>query len=112
MLFGKNKRTHRQNAIIVYKPGNEIITESFNRLKDNIVFQNVDNTIKVIHRKKSKKCRISYRCVCVRNGKWGKYILIYPIRHTRAKRKIFIYHIQWNNKSRRLKWKNYFSHFH
>ena len=48
MLFGKNKRTHRQNAIIVYKPGNEIITESFNRLKDNIVFQNVDNTIKVI----------------------------------------------------------------
>ena len=48
MLFGKKKSSQRQNPIVVFKPGNEVITESFNRLKDNIVFQNVDNTIKVI----------------------------------------------------------------
>ena len=56
MLFGKKKSLHRQNSIVVYKPGNEIITESFNRLKDNIVFQNVDNTIKVIQISSSTAC--------------------------------------------------------
>lgn len=56
MLFGKKKSLHRQNSIVVYKPGNEVITESFNRLKDNIVFQNVDNTIKVIQISSSTAC--------------------------------------------------------
>ena len=56
MLFGKKKSSQRQNPIVVFKPGNEVITESFNRLKDNIVFQNVDNTIKVIQISSSTAC--------------------------------------------------------
>lgn len=46
--FKKDKHTHRNNVIIYGKPGYEKITESFNRLKDNILYFNLDNKVKVI----------------------------------------------------------------
>lgn len=52
----KKSRANRQNIIIVDKPGNEIISESFNRLKDNILFFNADNKIKVIQISSSTAC--------------------------------------------------------
>lgn len=57
MLF-KRKTSHqnRKNVIVVNKPGNEVITESFNRLKDNILFFNADNNVKVIQISSSTAC--------------------------------------------------------
>lgn len=57
MLFSRKvSRQNRKNVIVVDKPGNEIITESFNRLKDNILFFNADNKVKVIQVSSSTAC--------------------------------------------------------
>lgn len=50
MLFGKRKKHYedRHNVIVVGKPGYENVTESFNRLKDNILYFNVDKKTNVI----------------------------------------------------------------
>ncbi len=57
MIFNrKQSRSSRNNAIVVNKPGNEILTESFNRLKDNILFFNADNRVKVIQISSSTAC--------------------------------------------------------
>ncbi len=50
MLFDKHKKQseHRDNVIIINEPGYEKITESFNRLKDNILYLNADNNMNVI----------------------------------------------------------------
>lgn len=55
--FIKNKNhLDRHNVIVIDKPGNEVISESFNRLKDNILFFNADNNIKVIQISSSTAC--------------------------------------------------------
>lgn len=57
MIFNrKQTRSSRNNVIVVNKPGNEIITESFNRLKDNILFFNADNKVKIIQISSSTAC--------------------------------------------------------
>lgn len=57
MLFKKNKNyINRKNVIVVDKENNDVITESFNRLKDNILFFNADNKIKVIQISSSTAC--------------------------------------------------------
>ncbi len=57
MIFNrKQSRSSRNNVLVVNKPGNEIITESFNRLKDNILFFNADNKVKVIQISSSTAC--------------------------------------------------------
>ena len=57
MIFNrKPSRQNRKNVIVVNKPGNEVITESFNRLKDNILFFNADNKVNVIQISSSTAC--------------------------------------------------------
>lgn len=57
MIFNrKPSRSNRNNVIVVNKPGNELITESLNRLKDNILFFNADNKLKVIQICSSTAC--------------------------------------------------------
>lgn len=57
MIFNrKQTRSSRNNVLVVNKPGNEIITESFNRLKDNILFFNADNKVKIIQISSSTAC--------------------------------------------------------
>ena len=57
MFFNrKQTRQNRKNVIVVNKNGNEVITESFNRLKDNILFFNADNKVKVIQIISSTAC--------------------------------------------------------
>ena len=55
-LSKKSSRLTRQNVIVIDKPGNEVISETFNRLKDNILFFNADNKVKVIQISSSTAC--------------------------------------------------------
>ncbi len=51
MVFNRKSKKQvdsRDNVIIINEKGYEIITEAFNRLKDNILYLNADNQMKVI----------------------------------------------------------------
>ena len=52
----KKNHLDRHNVIIIDKPGNEVVAEAFNRLKDNILFFNADNNVKVIQISSSTAC--------------------------------------------------------
>ena len=55
-LSKKPNHLMRKNVIIIDKPGNEVVSETFNRLKDNILFFNTDNKVKVIQITSSTAC--------------------------------------------------------
>lgn len=50
MLLSKKKKhsDHRYNTIVIDKDGFEKVNESFNRLKDNVLYFNADNNMNVI----------------------------------------------------------------
>lgn len=52
----KKNHLDRHNVIVIDKPGNEVVAEAFNRLKDNILFFNADNNVKVIQISSSTAC--------------------------------------------------------
>lgn len=49
-MFGRNKNHHNDaySYIAVNKPGYEVTTEAYNRIKDNILYLNLDENVKVI----------------------------------------------------------------
>lgn len=78
-IFGKKRKLHRNEAIIIDRPGNGLARESYVRLKDNILYYCVDGDKKVIQvestiQGESKTTTVCNLAVCL--GQSGKKVCL------------------------------------